>query len=321
VAANGNALSLEGVIMITASRSPVQKDTRSGLGPVGLRFRSILVATDCSPASTSAVKAAARLAKEFHARLYVLHAIVPEQYAVNLRGPFPELELMNLKTAHENLHKYAEHIPELRTVKHKEIVFLGSPDNAIQSAGEANGIDLLVLGSHGRQGIAKLTLGSIAEWAIRRLHYPVMVAGPLCDKRLLPIRSVVLATDLTDQALRSAQYASSIAQDYNARLTVVNVLGRGGAQEEQTGAELSTEDKLHQVVPSDCGEWCSLKFEVRGGEIAPAILQSAQENKANLVVLSARRRPALADHMPRTKLSAIIRGSHCPVLVAPAHVS
>jgi len=169
--------------MLTVSSSSSQKQLESSrLGPVGLRFRSILAATDYSPASTTAVKLAARLAKEFHARLYVLHAAEPDLYAGNMGGePLPELQLMNLQRERENLHQYAEHIPDLRTVKHKEIVFLGSPGDAIQSAGEANGADLLVLGSHGRHGLAKLALGSVAEWAIRRHKYPVLVAGPMCD--------------------------------------------------------------------------------------------------------------------------------------------
>src|ERR1700685_3016678 len=131
----------------------------------------------------------------------------------------------------EHLHKYVEHIPDLRTVKHKEIAFLGSAIEAIQSAGEANGIDLLVLGSHGRQGLAKLTLGSVAEWAIRRLTFPVLVAGPSCEKTFRPLKSILLATDLLPDSIRSAQYASSIAQDYNSRLTLMNVLSQAGTAE------------------------------------------------------------------------------------------
>jgi nucleotide-binding universal stress UspA family protein len=304
--------------MINASSHPISSEhEKSGLGPVGLRFRSILAPTDCSPASANAVRLAAQLAKEFHARLYLLHAILPQNYAVNLRGPFPELELMSLQAAHDNLHHYAEGIPELRTVKHQEIVLLSSPSEAIQSAGESNGIDLVVLGSHGRQALAKLTLGSVAEWAIRRLPYPVLVAGPGCEKRLPPIRSIVLATDLTEQALRPAQYASSLAQDYNARLTVLTVLSPA-----PTSAELAqTEQKLHQLLPSHCGESCTLKFAVKTGDVPAGILQTAQQNKADLIVLGSQRRAPLTDHIPRTKLSKIIRGSRCPVLVVPGHGS
>ena len=297
------------------SSSTKREHENPQLGSAGLRFRSVLLATDCSPASEIAVKLAARVAKESHAKLYVLHATLPELYGVEMRGPVPELALADLQNARENLHRYVEHIPELRTVKHKEIAFLGSACEAIQSAGESNGIDLLVLGSHGRDGLAKLTLGSVAEWAIGRLSYPVLVAGPMCDKNLRPIRSIVLATDLS-QALNPAQYASSMAQDYNARLTVLNVLPQAST-DERNQIESRTRKKLHQLVPSDCGEQCSLNFEVKTGDVALAILHSAQVNKANLIVLGAKHRAPLADHVPRTKLSAIIRGSHCPVLVVP----
>jgi hypothetical protein len=51
---------------------------------------------------------------------------MPELYGVGLAGPVPELAMLDLETARENLHKYALRIPELRTVVHKEIVFLGS---------------------------------------------------------------------------------------------------------------------------------------------------------------------------------------------------
>jgi nucleotide-binding universal stress UspA family protein len=305
--------------MTTTIASPDKEHENPRLGSVGLRFRSILVATDCSPASEIAVRLAARLAKESHARLYVLHSILPELYGVDIRGAVPEFVLTDLKNARENLHKYVEHIPDLRTVKHKEIAFLGSAIEAIQSAGEANGIDLLVLGSHGRHGLAKLTLGSVAEWAIRRLKYPVLVAGPACDKTLRPIRSIVLATDLTEQTSHSAQYAGCLAQDHGARLTAMHVLPQAATIEEQKQAELSTLTRLHQMMPIDCEDQCTLKVEVKTGEIAPAILHAAQRNKANLIVLGARHGKPLADHLPRTKLSAIIRGSHCPVLVVPAH--
>ena len=257
------------------------------------------------------------MAKESHARLYVLHSILPELYGVGMPGPVPELALIDVQNARENLHRYAEHIPDLRTVKHEEIVFLGPPSDAIKSAAESSDIDLLVLGSHGRHGLAKLTLGSVAEWAIRCLTYPVLVAGPMCDRNLRPIRSIVLATDLS-QASSPAQYASSMAQDYNARLTVLNVLPHANTAAEQKQIESSTRTKLHQLVPSDCGDQCTLNFEVKTGDVAPAILNSAQTNKANLIVLGAKHSAPLADHMPRTKLSEIIRGSHCPVLVVPA---
>jgi nucleotide-binding universal stress UspA family protein len=104
-------------------------------------------------------------------------------------------------------------------------------------------------------------------------------------------------------------------------LTIVNVLPATSAAEEHAEDELSATKKLHALLPSDFKDSCTLKFDLRTGEITPAILQSARENKANLIVLGTTHRAPLADHMPRTKLSAVIRESHCPVLLVPAHSS
>ena len=304
--------------MLTVSSSPLTTDRQSSrLGPVGLRFRSILVATDCTPTSTVAVKLGARLAKEFHSKLYVLHAIMPELYAVNMGGPIPELEILNRQTAHDNFHRYAERIPELRSVKHKELIFFGAAPDGIESVAKSHGIDLLVLGSHGRRGIAKLTLGSVPEWAIRRLNYPVLVAGPACEKTLRPTRSVLLATDTLQPSLRSVEYASSIAQEHNARLTFVTVLPGDHIREEQAETERSAVTQMQNLLPADCADWCTLNFEVKSGKIAPAILECAEHSKANMIVLGARHKPTLADHVPRTTLSAIMREARCPVLVIP----
>ena len=308
--------------MITSSESRFSAEReRAGLGPAGLRFRSILTATDCSPASAMAVRLAARLAKQFHAQLYVLHAIMPELFGVGVQGPVPELALLELMTARENLHEYALRISELRTVVHKEIVFLGSAADGIESAGKSHDIDLLVLGCHGRGGLAKMAIGSVAEWAICRLPYPVLVAGPACDQSIRPFRSIVLGTDLREQSRRAAQYAGSLAEEHQARLTIVNVLPTTSTAEERASDELSATRKLHALLPSECEDSCTLKFDLRAGKIGPAILESARENKATLIVLGAPHRAPLADHMPRTKLSAVIREAHCPVLLVPAHSS
>lgn len=307
--------------MVATSSYPLRDHERSDPGPVGLRFRSILVATDYSPASATAVRLAARLAKQFHAKLHVLHAVVPALYGVDTRGPVPELALFDLMAARADLHKYALRIPELRTVKHKEIVFLGGPMNGIESAGKSHNVDLLVLGSHGRQGLAKLAMGSVAEWAIGRLPYPVLVAGPACDQSFRPFRSIVLGTDLEEQSRRAAQYAGSLATDYQARLTMVHVLPPGGTAETGMGNELNANRKLRTLLPAECEDSCTLKLDVRTGAIAPALLESARENKANLLVLGAPHRAPLTDHLPRTKLSAVIRTAHCPVLLVPSQTA
>jgi nucleotide-binding universal stress UspA family protein len=144
------------------------------------------------------------------------------------------------------------------------------------------------------------------------------VAGPACEKRFHPFQSIVLGTDLADQSLRAAQFAGSLAEESQARLTMVNVLPATQTAEEHAGDERSAIRRLQALLPRGCEDACTLKFDVRAGAITPGILQSARENKANLIVLGAARRTRLADHFPRTKLSAVIREARCPVLLVGA---
>ena len=227
--------------MTTMVTPPNKERENPRLGSAGLRFRSILVATDCSRTSEIAVRLAARFAKESHARLYVLHAILPELCVFDMREPVPEPALIDLQNARENLHNYVEHIPDLRTVKHNEIVSWVLRVTRFNLRGNPMALTCWSSVPTAVEGFAKLDLGSVAEWAVRRLPYPVLVTGPMCDKSLRPVRSVLLATDLSEHALGSAQYASSLAQDCNARLTVMNVLPRVGRKRpESSGAGAPT---------------------------------------------------------------------------------
>jgi hypothetical protein len=107
-------------------------------------------------------------------------------------------------------------------------------------------IDLLVIGSHGRKGLAKLALGSVAEWAIRHLSCPVLVVGPKCNKVFGPVKSILFATDLVPDNLRSAQYANSIAQEYNATLRLMHVIPEGDT------TELDSQAKRSEPQLQDC---------------------------------------------------------------------
>ena len=102
---------------------------------------------------------------------------------------------------------------------------------------------------------------------------------------------------------------------------MVNVLPAASTAEEHVGDELSATRKLQALLPKQCEDSCTLKFDLRTGAIGPAILQAARESKANLIVLGAPRRARLADHLPRTKLATVIREARCPVLLVPDHAS
>ncbi|HTZ59619.1 MAG TPA: universal stress protein [Acidobacteriaceae bacterium] len=283
-----------------------------------LPFHAVLLATDCSPSSATVARIAAHFAKDSHAKLYVLHASEPELFGVSVAGPIPELAVMQLDNGRQELHKYAQHIPELRTLKHEESAFLGTAIDGISATVESKSIDLLVLGSHARGGFAKLALGSVAEWAIQRLHCPVLVAGPKCPEVVHPIRSIVFASDLSAETTRASVYARQLAKHYDADFTALHVLHSEKDQTNQSRSESDAVAALRRAIAYSKSDRRNAKCQAVSGEIASSILLAAEQNKANLLILGSRHKPPLTNHIPHAKLTAIIREAHCPVLVVPA---
>ena len=293
------------------------------LGTSPIKIKGILAATDFSMQATLALKIAAHLAKQLRARFYVLHTIMPQVYAPGARMMPPVLHEVDTRQAQEQLRKYTVKIPEVRTTKHEDLVLNGPPTLTMQYLVEDKGIDLIVVGSHGRGGLGKLVLGSEAEAAIRHLHCPVLVVGPRCARRREPLKSIVFATDLPAGSLRAAQYAMSIAQATGSIATLVHVLPTRVTREaslSETEKENAIKELAH-LVPKDTELRKRVHFEIAVGDPAEQIVQIANHARAGLIVMGVREHGVLADHAPWATLSAVIRSAHCPILAVRPHLA
>ena len=118
--------------------------------PEALAIRNILVATDFSPCSDQAIRAALALARHFGARLHLLH-VVPHaaERAASL----------------ERLGAVAE--AHVDGVSFTASVAAGRPAPEIVRYAEHEQVDLIVVGTHGRTGLAHVVMGSVAEAVVR----------------------------------------------------------------------------------------------------------------------------------------------------------
>ncbi len=143
-----------------------------------LSFKSIVVATDGSAYSLAAASEAIGLAKRNGSELTVI-SVVPAEIATPTDIDFTmnQRELIAEKEMH-NAEKNAKAIKEAAQkegVSVKAFVMSGKPPEAIiQIAGERKA-DLIVLGSHGRTGVERLLMGSVAERVIVLAECPVLV--------------------------------------------------------------------------------------------------------------------------------------------------
>lgn len=139
-------------------------------------IQHILVASDFGSSSARAVHIAAELATRFTARLTVLH-VVPEPlplYAVEAPLPF-ELSTSEARerAARHDLDAFlaslAKHAPLCEGV-----VRFGDPAREIVAHADETSCSLIVVGTHGRHGLSRLMLGSVAEKVVRSSPVPVL---------------------------------------------------------------------------------------------------------------------------------------------------
>jgi nucleotide-binding universal stress UspA family protein len=145
-------------------------------------FRTILVATDFSEASAAATSYAFHLARTLNATLYLLH-VVPEsdvQVMLSLRGHLeshidPDVLIQTYYTdAERRLAELVESAHAAEFVRERLIV-TGQPASEIVSWAAAKDVQLIIVGTHGRSGLNRVMMGSVAEHVLRLAACPVLV--------------------------------------------------------------------------------------------------------------------------------------------------
>ncbi len=135
------------------------------------KFKKILCPVDFDPNSAAALDFAARLAREYHGALYLLHVVkLPfEPSEQPVEAFLPEWQ----RDARVRLEKFAaKHLSD--GVKYQASLKRGDPASAILEAARELRPDLIVVATHGRTGLGHAFLGSVAERVVRESSVPVL---------------------------------------------------------------------------------------------------------------------------------------------------
>ena len=140
-------------------------------------IKRILHATDFSKASARALQEAVKLAKENSARLLVVHVIEPTPYVAG--GEFGgaeiymKLEDATKRNAQSSMSKLMQRLKRLQ-IKAESLLLRGAAHEQIVKAAKSKKADMIVIGTHGRTGLSKLFLGSVAGKVVSLATCPVM---------------------------------------------------------------------------------------------------------------------------------------------------
>jgi nucleotide-binding universal stress UspA family protein len=277
--------------------------------------KNILCPVDLSPVSERILQWAGLFARTFAAPMEVLYADwwEPPRY-------FTEAQIQQLSRQEQEGEKALR--TELETMAKAAVgnrapynitVVEGHPTERILERAKKLMAGLIVMGSHGRTGVARLRLGSVAEDVVRASGCPVLIVKSGADVERVPsIKNILCPVNFTSLSRQSLELASELAAAFGAKLWVAHA-----TDHQETKVE-EVRQGLCDWVPKEVRDRCQMSEVVGRGNPAEQIILMAGKHSADLIVMGAQHRPFLEFTTLGTTTERVMRHSLTSVLVIPA---
>jgi nucleotide-binding universal stress UspA family protein len=299
-------------------------------------MKHVLVATDLSPIADAALERAIAFAARDGARITLAYA-EPDYTATTAMSEIESaamLELANLESAQrsatdEQLAERVERVKEAG-VDATVVAKKGNPDDLIPEIAEEVGCDLVVIATHGRTGIRRFLLGSVAEHVVRRSPVSVLVTrGTVVEHG--EFRKILVGTDFSpgaDKALRQAIALSSPGAD----IEVAHVWqyppgtwGLGALADHTKAMEAlrsaltaGAQERGAKLLEQYAGTGRNVHFELLHGPAASVLTARAETTHRDLIAVATHGYRGFRRLLLGSVAEATVRHAPCSVLAAHA---
>jgi len=297
-------------------------------------FRSILVPLDGSPFAEQAVPLASGIAQRSGSKLRLalvdkLPAPPPDSAAAKL---FTSLEMVTRKSERAYLRGIQAKLRAGGTRLSSAVTLTGDPGLALAQYAREMAIDLVVMATHGRGGIRRAWLGSVADHLIRHLEVPVLLVRPVegaAPHDRLGAGQILVPLDGSPLAEEALDAGAALARIWDAELTLLQVvrpvlpspdltLPVPSAYDEELTAMYRTQaqDYLDDVVERIRAQGLrATGVAVVGWNTVDSILDVARPERVALVVLATHGRGGLRRFALGSVADKLVRSADVPVLV------
>jgi nucleotide-binding universal stress UspA family protein len=288
------------------------------------RFENILLATDFSPSSQSALLHSLGIARRYHARVIMAHVVNPAGTKLLGRDAVERAVNDAWRDAHSEMTNQLI-AGRLEGIENQVVVAQGEVWEELSKLMEKFKADLLVTGTRGRTGVWKLLLGSTAEKIFRNSRIPVLTIGPRIAGGIPPESGpnrVLFSTGFAPHSLQAGKYAFSIARQQQAKLAILHVAKDFPEDSQPMRAQLERDSRhrLESLIPVNAGLESPPEIFVDFGNPAEAILKTADHWTPDLIVLGLRR---LEEESGKRATWAtaynVVCNAKCPVLTVRSH--
>jgi len=294
--------------------------TQTGVAAPG----KIVVATDLTDTEYLLPHAIAQ-AKAGNASIILVHAVLPHESMPIETGAVPFYDPLRMdRDARLMLDSIARDI-RAQGIDCVTAVRHGFVPDIVAEVVRNSGAGRLILGTHGRRGLKKFVLGSVARQLLETIDVPVCTVGPRAHKKTSDAPAVVLhPVSLAGLHESSAALSITIGEQFSAQVILLHIIMSAAAVSRDPAAALSAAtSELQKLVPDRARAWTQVRAQIGQGNIVQEILHAAQESQAGLIVLGVHA-PAHS-WLPGTEPAAykILVSAPCPVIslkVSPAFV-
>lgn len=270
-------------------------------------MQRILVPTDLSEFADLALDYALFFQKKLGSQITLMYA---EEFTGFSTGEYHYVEdpAQLKKRAAKLLHEYVtKHVPSTSPVA--TMLVDDMPARAILMTADDVGADLIIMGTHGRHGVRRAFLGSVAERVLRETQRPVMTVRP----KLAPatagvtVATILCPVNFTEVARESLETACGLADALNAQLIVMNVV-------EDDIVTSGIESQFSTWVDPLVRERTRYEQIVVTGNPAARVLETADQLRADLIVIGAQHKLFSDATIIGTTTERITRFARQPVL-------
>lgn len=288
-------------------------------------IKNILCPVDRSPSSLEAFTYAIALARWQGARLNLLEVIEAALPPGGSRVAEDDSVPTDTLAALERDLRRVLTARRASDVRVRILMRRGKVVQEILAQAKASRADLVVIGSHGRGGVQRLVLGSVAEKVLRLATCPVLTirsGANVARRSRSPFGTILCATDFSAAANKGVAYARRLAKEANAKLVVMHAVewpfeeavASGAVAELRKSIESSARDKLARLLPRSSSDGAGAQAVFTFGKASAAIIKVARARSVDLIVMGVSGRGATDVAILGSTTHQVIREGTRPVL-------
>lgn len=293
-----------------------------------IRIQKVLVGYDFSNGADRALVEGARIARRTGGQLIIAYAEVMHRDLNSMQADAATRSAKlkdDLSERWKALNGDADGVFDELPVKYEVLRDVAAGPALLEYA-DSEAVDVIVVGTHGRRGLRRMLMGSVAEEVVRKAPCTVLaVSGGKTKTTDAFHRTIIAPVDFSEHSLRAVKHARAFADLFDHDLVLLHVLeerlhpafyntGMFSQYDFDPGIESRTMAELETFYQAAGGEHVRVEYLVRRGNAISEIVRAAREHEPSMIVMATHGLTGLDHFLMGSVTEKVVRHSESPVL-------